>query len=220
MAELLAQLIPVALAAALSTVPITVTIFVLLSERRSAIALPFSSGWVIGTAAGLTLATLAAHAVLPSRPRHVGSLTATFEILIGSALVVLGLAAVVRRTRASSGRRPGWIEGVGSFGPLPALGIGLALNLRPKSLLLFAAASLPISGAGVSNKETLILIAVYTAVATSTVVAPTLATVLFPTRMEPRLVRARDWINAHGSTVTGVVMILIGLFVIGVAIIR
>ena len=149
-----------------------------------------------------------------------GSLSDTFEILIGSALVVLGLAAVVRRTRASSGRRPGWIEGVGSFGPLPALGIGLALNLRPKSLLLFAAASLPISGAGVSNKETLVLIAVYTAVATSTVVAPTLATVLFPTRMEPRLVRARDWINAHGSTVTGVVMILIGLFVIGVAITR
>jgi hypothetical protein len=219
MAELLAQLIPVALAAALSTVPITVTIFVLLSERRSAIALPFSSGWVIGTAAGLTLATLAAQA-LPSRPRHVGSPTATFQILIGSALVVLGLAAVVRRTRASSGGRPGWIEGVGSFGPLPALGIGLALNLRPKSLLLFAAASLPISGAGVSTKQTLTLIAAYTAVATSTVVAPTLATVLFPTRMEPRLVRARDWINAHGSTVTGVVMILIGLFVIGVAITR
>jgi hypothetical protein len=219
MEELLAQLIPLALAAALSTVPITVTIFVLLSERRSAIALPFSTGWVIGTAAGLTLATLAAHA-LPSRPRHLGSLIATFEILIGSALVVLGLVALARRSRASSGGRPGWIEGVGSFGPLPAFGIGLALNCRPKALLLFAAASLPISGAGVSNQETLILIAVYTAVATSTVVAPTLATVLFPTRMEPRLLKARDWTNAHGPTVTGVAMILIGLFVIAVGITR
>ena len=102
--------------------------------------------------------------------------------------------------------------------PSPAFGIGLALNFRPKSLLLFAAASLPISGAGVSNNETLVLIAVYTAVATSTVVAPTLATVLFPSRMEPRLVRSRDWINAQGATVTGVVMILAGLFVIGLGI--
>ena len=217
MTELLGQLIPVALAAALSTVPITVTIFVLLSERRSAIALPFISGWVIGTAAGLTLATLAANA-LPPRPRHMGPLIERFEILIGSALVVLGLVTVVRRTRASSGRRPDWVEGIGSVGPLPAFGIGLALNFRPKSLLLFAAASLPLSGAGVGDTETLVLIAVYTAVATSTVVVPTLATVLFPSRMEPRLVRSRDWINAQGATVTGVVMILAGLFVIGLGI--
>jgi hypothetical protein len=123
---------------------------------------------------------------------------------------------VARRTRESSRRRPRWIEGVGSFGPLPAFGIGLALNFRPKALLLLGAASLPISGAGVSNTETLVLIVLYTAVATSTVVAPTLATVLFPVRMEPRLLGARDWINDHGSTVTGVVLILIGLFVIGV----
>ena len=59
MGTVLAQLIPVAAAAALSTVPITAMIFILLSERRSATALPFLSGWVIGTAAGLTLATLA-----------------------------------------------------------------------------------------------------------------------------------------------------------------
>src|SRR6476619_6897446 len=92
MAELLAQLIPLAIAAALSTVPITITIVVLLSDRRSAIALPFMSGWVIGTAAGLTLATLAAHA-LPARQRHVGSFIANFEILVGGALVALGLVA-------------------------------------------------------------------------------------------------------------------------------
>ena len=71
----------------------------------------------------------------------------TLEILIGTALVVLGLVALVRRTRTSTSQRPSWIEGIGSFGRLPALGIGLALNLRPKALLLFAAASLAISGA-------------------------------------------------------------------------
>jgi hypothetical protein len=149
-----------------------------------------------------------------------GPLIDRFEVLIGGALVVLGLVTVVRRTRAPTGRRPEWIEGIGSVGPLPAFGIGLALNFRPKSLLLFAAAGLPLSGAGVSDTEILVLIAVYTAVATSTVVAPTLATVLFPSRMEPRLVRSRDWLNAQGGTVTGVVMILVGIFVIGVGIIH
>jgi hypothetical protein len=199
MGQVLAQLIPLAVAAALSTVPITATIFILLSERRSTTALPFLSGWVLGTAAGLTLVTLAAHA-LPGRPRQLDSLIATLEILVGSALVVLGLVTLVRHTRTSTTQQPGWIEGIGSLGPLPAFGIGLALNVRPKALL--------------------ILIAVYTAVSTSTVVTPTLATVFFPERMEPRLVAARDWLGAHGAAVTGVLVTLIGVVVVGAGISR
>jgi hypothetical protein len=217
MEQVLGQLVPMATAAALSTVPITATIFILLSERRSSIALPFLSGWVLGTAAGLTLAVLAAQA-LPSRPRELSSLIGTLEVLVGSALVVLGLFTLLRHQRTVPGKRPSWVEGIGGFGPLPALGIGLALNLRPKALLLFAAASLAITGAKVNADDTLIAIAVYTAVATSTVVAPTLATVFFPDRMETRLVASRDWITAHGPAVTGVVMVLIGLVVLGAGI--
>jgi hypothetical protein len=213
MGQVLAQLIPLALAAALSTVPITATIFVLLSKRRVAIALPFLVGWVVGTAAGLTLATLAAHA-LPSRPRQLSSVIGTLEVVLGIALVVLGLVGLVRHQRADSSKRPSWVEGIGSFGALPALGIGLALNLRPKALLLFTAASLAITGGRLNNSEILVAIAVYTVVATSTVTAPTLATVFFPRRMEPRLVAARDWITAHGSAVTGVVLVLVGIVVL------
>jgi hypothetical protein len=219
MGQVLGQLIAVAAVAALSTVPITATIFILLSERRNATALPFVAGWVLGTAAGLTLTTLAAHA-LPGRPRQLNSLIGTLEILVGCAFVVLGLVTLLRGTRASTNQAPSWIEGIGSFGRLPALGIGLALNVRPKAVLLFAAASLLINGAHLTVQETLILIAVYTAIATSTVVVPILATVFFPGWMEPRLVAARDWISAHGKAVTGVFMVLIGVVVIGAGIAR
>ena len=217
MGQVLAQLIPVALAAALSTVPITAAIFILLSERRRATALPFLSGWVLGTATGLTLATLAAQS-LPGRPRQFSSLIDNLEILVGSVLVLFGLVTLGRHARTSTSGPPSWIEGIGSLGPLPALGIGLALNFRPKALLLLAAASLAISGAPPGVDDTLLLILVYTAIATSTVVAPTLATVLFPDRMEPRLVVARDWISAHGAVVTGVVVILVGVVVLAAGI--
>jgi predicted histidine transporter YuiF (NhaC family) len=217
MRQVLAQLIPVALAAALSTVPITATIFILLSERRRRTALPFLAGWVLGTAAALTLATLAGQA-LPGRQRELDSLIGSLEILVGVALVVLGLVPLLRRNRPASTLRPSWVEGIGSFGPLPAFGIGLALNVRPKAVLLFAAAGLAISGADLSFQDNLVLLVVYTAIATSTVAAPTLATLLFPDRMEPRLVEARDWINAHGAALAGIVMILIGLVIIGVGI--
>ena len=101
---------------------------------------------------------------------------------------------------------------------MPALGIGLALNLRPKAVLLFAAAGLAITGAHLNAADMVVAIAVYTAIATSTVVAPTLATVFFPERMEPRLVASRDWIAAHGAVATGVVMVLVGIVVLGVGI--
>lgn len=207
------QLVPAAAAAALSAVPITATIFVLLSHRRKTTALPFLAGWVLGTAAGLTLATLATQA-LPSRPRREASLIATLEVLIGIVLIVAGLFTLVGHQRARPRQRPSWIEGIGSFGPLPAFGIGLALNVRPKSLLLFAAGSLAIAGADVDGRDTLVAIAVYTAIATSTVVVPTVATVLFPDRMEPRLVAARDWIAAQGAALTGVAMVGVGVVVL------
>ena len=213
MGEVLAQLIPVALAAALSTVPIMATLFILLSERRKVTALPFLSGWVIGTAAGLTIATAAAQS-LPGRPRQSSSLIDNLEIVVGGAFVLFGVITLFRHSRGSTSKRPSRLEGIGSLGPLPAFGIGLALNLRPKALLLVAAAGLAISGAPPFVDDTLFLIAVYTAIATSTVVAPTLATVFFPDRMEPRLVAARDWFTAHGTAVTGVVMILVGVVVL------
>ncbi len=207
------QLIPIALAAALSSVPITATIFVLLSERRGVIALPFLFGWVLGTAAALTLATLAAQAI-PGRPRQLDSVIGTLEIVVGAVLVGFGLLTLLRpRTRTAS-ERPSWLEGIGSFGRLPAVGLGLALNLRPKAVLLFAAAGLAITGGQLGAADMLVAIALYTAIATSTVLVPTLATVFFPERMEPRLLASRDWLTAHGAAVTGVVMILVGIVVL------
>ena len=217
MGQVLAQLIPIALAAALSTVPITAALFILLSERRGTTALPFLSGWVIGTAAAVTLAAVGVQAI-PRRPRQLAGLVDNLEIVLGSALVLFGLVTLFRHRRHASAGGPSRIEGIGSVGALAAFGIGLALNLRPKALLLVAAAGLAISGAPRGVENAVLLIAVYTAIATSTVVAPTLATVLFPERMEPRLLAARDWISAHGAAVTGTVVILVGVVVLAAGI--
>ena len=95
------------------------------------------------------------------------------------------------------------------------LGIGLALNLRPKAMLLAAAAGLAISGADLLFHDNLVLVVLYTAIATCTVVVPIVATILFPRRMEPRLLAAKGWIAAHSTAVGATMMILIGGFVIG-----
>ena len=217
MGQALLQLLPLALAAALSSVPISATIFILLSESRRRSGLAFLAGTVFGTLATVALATVAGQA-LPGRPREHDALVAKLEVVIGTALVLLGVVTLVRRSRAGSGRGPGWLDSIGTFGILPVFGIGLALNLRPKAILLAAAAGLAIAGVNLVFHDDLGLMVFYTAIATCTVGVPIVATILFPRRMEPRILSAKGWIAAHSSTVGATMMILIGGFVIGVGV--
>lgn len=215
MGRALVQLVPLALAAALSSVPITATIFILLSDSRTRSGLAFLAGTTFGTFAALTLATVAGQA-LPGRTRQHEALVGRLEVVVGLAMVLLGVVTLARRKRRGGGGRPGWLDGIGSVGTVPVLGIGLALNLRPKALLLAAAAGLAISGAHLQSDENLVLLILYTAIATCTVVIPIVVTLLFPQEMEPRLVSAKDWIATHSTVVGATILILIGGFVTGV----
>ena len=166
MGKALLQLLPLALASALSTVTISATIFFLLSKTRTRSGLAFLTGTVIGTFAAVTLATVAGQA-LPGRPRHHHEVVGKLELVTGIALVVLGLVSLARRHRVvNSARRPGWLHGISDVGPVPVFGIGLALNLRPKAVLLAAAAGLVVSDANLAFDENLVLLLLYTVVAT------------------------------------------------------
>ena len=92
-------------------------------------------------------------------------------------------------------------------------GLGLALNLRPKSLLLVLAASLALRSQSQGLELTALAIAVYTLLATSTIVAPILLTLLAPRRMEPRLRSTRSWMVTNGHLLTAGLMLLVGAFV-------
>jgi hypothetical protein len=216
MGQALFQVVPLALAAALSSVPISATIFILLSEGRTRSGLAFLTGTVVGTFAACALATVAGQA-LPGRTRQHEVLVGKLEVAVGIAMVLLGIVTLVRRS-AASGRGARWLDGIGSLGTLPVFGIGLALNIRPKAMLLVAAAGLAISRADLRFDENLVLVVLYTAMATCTVVVPIVVTILFPRRMEPRLLSAKGWIAAHSTAVGATMMILIGVFVIGVGI--
>jgi len=213
--QVFGELLPLAVAAAVSSMPIMAMLVILISPRRGESALPFLTGWVLGTLALVALGTVAAQAIPVSRTRRTETSIGVLEIVIGLALVVLGVVTMLRRSETATGPMPRWVNAIDSFGSLPAFGIGLALNVRPKSVLLGAAASLALRGGSLDLEETVLMIAVYAAIATSTVSIPTLATLLYPERMLPRLNATRDWLTANGMLVTGLIMIMIGAVVIG-----
>ena len=217
MLSALGQLLPLAVAAAVSSVPITVTILLLLSSKRGTAAIPFLIGWVAGMAGLVVVVAAIGASALPARPFRVAQESVGIaEIVLGAGVLVVAVVAWRRAAHdaASQDRNP-WLDRVERLGPVSAAGLAVALNLRPKGLLLGAAAGLAIAGARLKASDTLVVVVIYLVLATSTVTVPIIVTLASPTRMQPRLVRAEEWLDRHGAYVTVVVLVLVGFVIVG-----
>lgn len=213
--QALGRLLPIAVALALSSVPIMATILILLSQNKRRSSVPHMIGWILGIAVVVICFTLLASALPEPAPRQP-------ELAIGIALIVIGLALVAlaillwrRPSGKAGGAEPRWLSAVGSFGPWSSFGFGFVLNLRPKSILLSAAAALSLRGAALTFGETAIVIAIFTALAATTVAIPVIATLVSPVRTEAWLLNARAWIARNNRTISILILLMIGVVIIG-----
>ena len=218
--QALGGLLPIAVAVAFSSVPITVTILILLSPNRNVAALPFLIGSVIGVAGVLVLSTYFA-SVLPKPPRLGPDLaTAALFTVIGLALIVLGIVNLRRSSRTERTGMPRWLSRVEAFGALVSFAVAVLLAFRPKGLLLGMTAGLVLRGASVEAGQDVALVVIYTVIATSTVVVPITASFVARQRMEPKLIAARDWLTNNGRILTSLMMLMIGVVILGAGLIQ
>jgi len=219
--EAIGHVLPIALAVAISAVPIMATIIILLSPNRPKLAIPFLIGWMLGILVVVTVFTLAAQAVPTSRtPRQPDVIVGGIEIVVGVAMILLALYSWRRAKGRPSPEVPKWLASSGSLRPWESFGLAFVLNLRPKGLLLATAAGLTIRADAETTGAAIVAIAVYTLVGASTVVVPIIATLAAPERMQPRLVAAREWLTANGGALTSLILLFIGVVVTGMGIAR
>ncbi len=211
------QLLPLGLAAALSTVPVTVLLVIMMSPRRRVAAVPYAVGCLIGTMIIVVVASLAAQLLPEPRQRRGDEVVAVLELILGTALILVGLRTW--RRRHGSGRDlqlPGWAgSAIDRLTAVRAFGLGVIIELRPKSALLACVVSLQVHAATRGDPGPLGVIVIYVLIATSTVTLPVLATIISPDRMEPRLSRAADTLGAEGQLISAIVLLMIGVVVIG-----
>jgi hypothetical protein len=219
--EALVHVLPLAIALAFSTVPILAALFILLSPNRSRSSLPFLIGWIGGMFGVVAVCTMAAQVVPASRlPRRQDETVGVLEMILGVAMIVLGLFSLWRARRRQEHAVPGWLKSVETVGPWSSFGLAILLNVRPKSLLLAFAAGLALRADAHSVPETVVILAVYTAIGASTVAVPIIATMASPKRMEPRLIETREWLTRNGEVITSIILLAVGAIVIFVGISR
>jgi hypothetical protein len=215
MLAVIGQLLPIALAVALSTVPITAVITILLSQQSRA-ALPFMLCFFAGTFVVTSLFSLGLRAVPLRTTRGAEVWFAVFEVIIGLAIVTYAIVIFARRHLSTAPEEmPRWLRAVGKLRPWQAAGLGLILSVRPKSLLLTAAAGLVIGPARLSTSEFVVAILVFVILGTSTVTVPVILALARPAAARRPLRAAERWITRNSRTVTVIVALVIGKVLVG-----
>lgn len=213
--QALAHAVPIAVAVAASSVPVLVTLSILLSPNGDRLANPYLAGWLVGMT-GLTIGCTAVAAALPREgsTREPDEAVGIAEIIVGALIIVVAILGAIRNRRSGTTEPPKWVSRMNRLGPGEAFALGAVLNVRPKSLLLVVAVALSIRGAELTVVESGVVIVCFVVIGASTVAVPIIASKIAPRRTQPKLTRMREWMNRNSRSITGVILIVIGLFVI------
>jgi hypothetical protein len=210
------ELLPLAVAIAISITTIITTILMLLSPKAKRRTVGLLVGCVVGVGGAVALFALLA-GLLPTQDSGGSRVAAVINMVVGVLLVVLALRQWrVRPARGDQAELPRWMTEVDSMTPTKALVLGVLLSaVVPKNLLLALSAGVIVSEAGLSVGKASVVIVVFTVLATSTVAVPVVAHLVAPARMHGPFQRLREWLVENNVTIMGLLLFLIGVVMIG-----
>jgi threonine/homoserine/homoserine lactone efflux protein len=139
------------------------------------------------------------------------------KIVVGVLLLLLALKQF--RSRPRDGVEPSlpkWMSAIDSMTAGRSLVLGFVLSaLNPKNLLMGIAAGLAIGSGGLSVGEGVVVIAVFTIIAASTVAIPVIGYLAASARLAGPLEALRTWLVHNNATVMAILLLVIGVVVIG-----
>jgi len=208
------QLLPLALTIALSPLPLAALLLMLLAPGGFRAAAGFSIGWFLGVLLSATLLALLSSLLPHDRGAGSSLLQVVVPLLLGSALIVLGIVQWHDRpSRGADVPLPRWLSALDRLTPGRAtiIGVGYAA-FRPKNLVMAAAAGVVILGAHADPTGIVISVAVFTALASITMLGPVFAYAFGGQAVRGRLERLREWLVRNMPLITVVTVLLLGAF--------
>ncbi|WP_375386442.1 GAP family protein [uncultured Microbacterium sp.] len=217
MGSVIGDILPLALGVAISPIPIIAAILMLLSPKARTISVGFLLGWVVGIIIAVTVFSLLA-AVLP-RPDETGSapIRGVIRLVLGVLLLLVAVRQWRKRPKAGvEPTMPKWMTAIDTMTFPVAAGLGFLLAaVNPKNLLMAAAAGTDIGSAGLSVGSIIVVIAVFTVIAASTVLVPVVGYLIAADRLHGPLEALRVWLGRENAVIMAVLLLVIGISLIG-----
>jgi Sap, sulfolipid-1-addressing protein len=195
MSDAIRETLPLAIAIAVSPVPIVAIVLMLVADDARGNALACLAGWALSLVA---LATLAA--VLGLDIGGSGGSAAVAQLVLAGILVVL-IVVELHQRRREAGAPPRWLRLLDGMRPgrAFAFGIGIVvLNAKDGSLTLAAGGKL--AGTDASLPAAAVALALFVVVASAGLAVPIILRFTFSDRATPWLHRTHAWLERHGST--------------------
>ncbi len=218
MGDVIGETLSFAVGVAVSPVPIAAVIVMLFTPKARTNAPSFMLGWVVGLLlVGSVILLIPGIELGTSEPT---TTTGVIKGVLGLLLLVAGWASWRKRPGpGETAEAPGWMNAIDEFGIGKSFGMGFLLSaLNPKNLLLVVAAAVTIDAAGLSLGTSFGALAVFTAIAATTVVIPVVGYLIMGERADAAFASAKDWLIQNNSVVMAVLLLLFGVSVIGDAI--
>jgi threonine/homoserine/homoserine lactone efflux protein len=211
-------LLPIGLGVALSSVPITAVLIFLGSTRARKSGPAFLAGYGVGLAIVTILFAFGVAALPPGRRGPTDTIIGVVELVLGLGLVGYGVWMIAHRKGRERPPGSGRLKRLENLGPVAAAGVGLVLNIRPKSLVLAVAAGIALGSSGFGATGLAVAFLVYLAIGLSTVYVPVIIYFRSSGKAVEDIARGRRWITRNGRVVTITVVLMLGALLIGAGI--
>ncbi|TDB87071.1 GAP family protein [Actinomadura sp. KC216] len=218
MGEVIGNLLPLAVAVAVSPIPIIAVILMLLSRQARTTGRGFLAGWAAGIVVATTILVVIANAIGMNGPAGEPKTPVSWiEMLLG--VLVLTLAARQWTSRPGEGTQaevPSWMRAIDEVTPARAATLGLMLSaVNPKNLMMCVAAGIAIAQGELGIGEEVGAVAVFSVIAVCSVAIPVLLYVTDAERMRGPLDDLKAWLERNNATVMFVLLLVIGVVLLG-----
>lgn len=217
MGAAIADVLPAAFGMALvNPLAIMAVILLLFSPRASVTAPAFVIGWMLGLFAlvGVVLLVIVPQELFGSA-KEPSTLAIAVKLILGLLLILLAVRMWRNGKNASAEKEmPGWMRTLETASPLAAIGFGATLAIvKPKNILLIAAAIVPIAQEETATRDLLITTAVYVVIASLGVLLPVLWYFLSREQATVALTALRGWLTTNYTTVMAVIILFFGVVI-------
>ena len=209
MVRVLALVIPLALAGAVSPMMFTEQTVLLAGRNGRRVAGAYAVAAVATLLVILSVLVLFGRAIpLPEKPR----LSASLDILLGSLLIVIAAGLRYRRPRTPKPKKS-HDRGLSVVG---ALGFGIfSMATNFTTLAIMVPVAKEIAASEIDTVERLIVVGIVVVVASLPAWLPPAMTLVAPTVTSRGLQALADFIDARGRLVTVLLLAAVGIFLVG-----